>query len=96
MAEQITVADYELEKAKLELLEKQLKEQGTVIIGPGAKPLYKSKIFWANVVAVGVMVANQVFGVELSAEELAVVLGAVFPLINIFLRFNGNDITSLT
>jgi hypothetical protein len=96
MAEEITVADYELEKAKLVQLEKALKAQGTVIIGPDAKPLYKSKIFWANVIAIGVMVANQVFGVELSAEEMAVVLGAVFPLVNIFLRFNNKDITSLT
>lgn len=96
MAEELTLADYELEKAKLLQLEAALKAQGVKVIGPGAKPLYKSKIFWANIVAIGVILANQLFGVSMTEEELAVLLGAVFPLINIFLRFNGNDITSLT
>jgi len=90
-----TIADYEKAKAELEALQAALKAKGLEFVDPNAKPLYKSKIFWVNIVAVGVMVIQQVFGYQLSAEQMALVLGTGLPILNIFLRWLNPDISGV-
>jgi hypothetical protein len=46
------------------------------------KKWYLSKTLWANAIALGGTIVNQLYGVELSAEEVA----GVFAVINIILR----------
>ena len=88
---EVTMADYEAKKKEIEIIETALKAKGVEIIDDKGKPLYKSKIFWANILAVGVMIGQQLFGYTVPVEELAVVLGGV----NIVLRYLNKDISGV-
>jgi hypothetical protein len=90
MAEEVTMADYEAKKAELAKLEEALKAKGEEFVADG-KPLYKSKIFWANVLAIGAMAGQYFLGYSLSGEEVAFVLGGV----NILLRYLNKDISGI-
>jgi hypothetical protein len=95
MAEEVTYADFEAKQKELIAIEEALKAKGMEFVDANGKPLYKSKIFWANILALGVTVANQFFGVALNAEELTIALGAVLPAINILLRYVNKDISGV-
>jgi len=90
MAEELTIEDYEAKRAELQKLEEELKAKGVEFVADG-KPLYKSKIFWANIIAIGAMVGQYVLGYSLSGEEVAFVLGGV----NILLRYLNKDISGV-
>lgn len=90
MAEEISMADYEAKKKELEEMKAALEAKGEEIVEDG-KPLYKSKIFWANVVAIVAMAGQYVLGYSLSGEEVAFVLGGV----NILLRYLNKDISGV-
>jgi hypothetical protein len=88
--EELTIADYEAKKAELQKLEAELKAKGVEFVADG-KPLYKSKMFWANIIAIGAMAGQYVLGYSLSGEEVAFVLGGV----NILLRYLNKDISGV-
>lgn len=88
--EDITTEDYEAKMAELEKLKTDLEAKGAELVADG-KPLYKSKIFWANTVAIGAMVGQYLLGYSLSGEEVAFVLGGV----NILLRYLNKDISGV-
>lgn len=91
MADELTIEEYEQKRAELEAMQKELEAKGLEILSPNAKPLYKSKIFWANIVALGVMLVQHIFGYAVSPEELGVVLG----IVNIGLRYLNPDISGV-
>jgi hypothetical protein len=91
MAEEVTMAEYEAKKAELEKLEEALEAKGVEIVDAKGKPLFRSKIFWANVIAIGAMAGQYVLGYSLSGEEVAFVLGGV----NILLRYFNKDISGV-
>ena len=92
MAEEVTLADYESKKKEMELIESSLKAKGVEVVDTtNAKPLYKSKTFWANMVAIGVLVVQHLWGYSVSAEEVGFVLGGV----NILLRYLNKDISGV-
>jgi hypothetical protein len=88
--EELTIADYEAKKAELQKLEAELKAKGVEFVADG-KPLYKSKMFWANIIAIGAMAGQYILGYSLSGEEVAFVLGGV----NILLRYFNKDISGV-
>jgi hypothetical protein len=89
--EELTIEDYESKKKELAAMAEALKAKGLEVVGMDGKPLYKSKIFWANTVAIGVMLGQYFLGYSLSGEEVAFVLGGV----NIFLRYLNKDISGV-
>ena len=93
--EEVTIADYEKAKKDLEDLQAALKAKGLEFVDPNGKPLLKSKIFWANIIALAATVAQQAFGYALSPEQLALVLGIGLPVLNMFLRYLNPDISGL-
>lgn len=88
--EELSMADYEAKKAELEKMKEALEAKGQEFVADG-KPLYKSKIFWANMVAIGAMAGQYLLGYSLSGEEVAFVLGGV----NIVLRYLNKDISGV-
>jgi uncharacterized membrane protein len=51
------------------------------------KSIFKSKTFWVNVIAIGALVANNQFGLEIDTENQA----ALLAVINIVLRAVTNE-----
>jgi hypothetical protein len=90
-AEEVTQADYEAKKKEIMDMEAAAKAKGIELVDPNGKPLYKSKIFWANVLAIGALIGQQLFGYSVNAEEVGVVLGAI----NIVLRYLNKDISGV-
>jgi len=88
--EDVTIEDYEAKKAELERMKTALEAKGAELVADG-KPLYKSKTFWANVLAIGAMTGQYLLGYSLSGEEVAFVLGGV----NILLRYLNKDISGV-
>jgi hypothetical protein len=96
MAEELTQADIDAEKAELEELEAKLAAKGMKIVDIGSgKPLYKSKIFWANMIAIAGMVIDQFGNQYLSPEQFALILGGALPMVNIVLRYMNKDISGV-
>jgi uncharacterized membrane protein len=50
-----------------------------------AKPLLKSKTFWANIIAVVGLLAGM-RGVDLDAETQAAITAGIMAVVNIFMR----------
>ena len=91
MADEVTIEDYEKKIAELEAIEAALAAKGFELVSAEGKPLYKSKMFWVNIIAIGAMLGQQLLGYTIPVEEVAVVLGAV----NIVLRYLNPDISGV-
>jgi hypothetical protein len=94
MAEELTQADIDKAKAEVAALADSAKKLGLKLVDAQGKPLYKSKIFWANAVALGITAAGAL-GANLSVADFAVVEGVVIPLLNIVLRYLNPDISGV-
>jgi hypothetical protein len=78
---------------QMQAMEDALMAEGKAIMD--TKPLWKSKIFWANAIAIGVMVANQIFGVALTVEQVMIALGGILPIVSVFFRYQAKDISGI-
>jgi hypothetical protein len=93
-ADIVPSAEEVLAKQKMMMdIENTLVSEGKAVMN--SKPLWKSKIFWANIIALGVMMANQLFGVSLTVEQVMIALGGILPIVNVFFRYQAKDITGV-
>lgn len=60
-----------------------------------AKPLWQSKTFWANLVALAATILG-VFSFEISAETQTAIVGGVMAVVNILMRLVSKEPVSLT
>jgi len=87
----LTSEEVEKKMAEIDAIKAELVAKGFEFVDDKGKPLYKSKMFWANLIAIGALVGQQFFGYSVSAEEVAFVLGGV----NILLRYMNKDISGV-
>jgi len=56
-----------------------------------SKPIYKSKTFWVNIIAIAGIVLNSYYGIELDVETQAVMATGILAVVNVILRLFTNQ-----